>query len=262
VLKPYSIAWPRNFNLALPSLPLAAALEKDREVNFLYGSVSGKSVDEISSEIINTELGSGEVIVGGSKLIKMKWGNPSDLETRFTLRELVEDLQKQASEYRFNTHAVGTVVPVKGIFSQTDLFPTLDGVEELYFIEQSSGNYTSLIRRQLRMTLPNPYYYLRHKIADIGILPRKQFADLHIRSIVGTRSIAGIEKGEIRKGYTDLYKDLPQILTTHAGRKFWECTGQPVGIDSQASVYRVMQPEFQREGLETIAFGLHGFEAA
>ena len=260
---PYDMRLPRNFNLALPSLPLVAALEPKREVTFLRGSASGKIIDQMANtQSITTPLGGqGRIVTETGKRLEMQWGDPRDIEQTYSLKELHNELLDNLGQYRFNTAMTGTLIEVKGTLAQTDRFPTLDGVEDIYIIEQTCGNYTSLIRRQTGLALPNPYHYLRHKILDRGLIPRKQFAELYIRSIAGTRAIAGIENNQITKGYTDLYPDIPNLCTTlvgNASRKFWQCTGQPRILGGQVNIYEVRQHAVARDGLNLIAFGIPG----
>lgn len=261
-LRPYNPSWIRHFDLAMPSLPLISTLTPTKIINFLRGTASGKVTDTMNTgETITTTLGGiGKVETGVSKSIRMQWGDMRDVEQTYTLKNVHKDLMERLGQYRFNTSIVGMLYEVKGIFADTEKFPTLDGVENIYLVEQSSGNFTHTFRRQLGFRrISDPFPYLKHKIVSQGILPTKQFSDLHIRSIIGTRSIAGIEGGEIKKGYTDLQPDLYKILATIKGQKFWECTGKPLSLDSFGVIYQVNEQELVRDGLETLAFGPQGF---
>jgi len=262
MIRPYNPMWPRHFDLAMPSLSLISKLTPDKQISFLKGNVTGRIADQMKvGESITTPLGGeGKVETDVSKSLKMNWGRMHEEATaNYTIAQLHKDLVKGLGQYRFNTSIVGIIYPVKGILADTDRFPALDGVEQVHLIEQSSGNYVHTFRRQLGVRVDDPFRYLAHKIIDKGIMPRKDFTNLHIRSIVGTRAIVGLESGKVTKGYNDLYPNLPTILSTIKGRKFWELTATPRRMDNLGTIFEVNEQEIARDGLERIAFGPTSF---
>jgi len=255
-IPPYSRNWTRGFDLALPSLPLAALLEPKLEVNHIRGTASGRIVDEaVRTETVRTPLGGrGRLVIGSTKRVAIEWGDPTTTEQSYTIREIHQDLETYG-QTRFSTSTAAVQIPVKGILAQNDLFPSLDGVETLQIRLRSSGNYVHMYRRQLGVQISDPTAYMRYKTIAAGLIDPRGFAQLRLRSILGTHTLIGVSGDEPIRGYIDMASDIPRILDTVAGRAYWRCTGGPIGATQSHAVYRVRQPEIRADGLETLVYG-------
>jgi hypothetical protein len=257
VPKPYPLDWPRRLDFATPlGLQVSRYCNAAKlEVYHIVCETSVKSAFQRPSGDIKTEFG---VLkkhpVDRDKLVYIKDTafDPGDKGSRvlITQEEVLEDVAKYYSiEYvgEFPDIIIKERGVVEKILKELEDNPKLQGSEEIYYYQKSSGNFTKSLRRKLGIrVLSDPYYFVRSELWGLGVIPMGQSHPIlkKIRSVLRTVTLwtDAVGWGSLDKDtLTTMESSLMAKHYSHDLGMPLRVTGRADGTLMEAQIYRLLR---------------------